>query len=341
MKIWQKLFLLGGWTLLSVGHVPAQTSTTFVVGAFNIENWNSIERHGQLNQPKPQAEKDAVLRVIASVHPDVLGLEEMGAPDDLAELRAGLTSRGVQYPYAEYVQGADPDRRICLLSRFPIVQRQSRTDYTYRLNDQPTPISRGILDVVVQVNERYSFRAIVVHLKSKRTIELGDQAAMRLEEAKLLRAHLTGILKSNSATKLLAMGDLNDTPETLPIKTVLGEPPFALVALPCQTAKGYSGTHLWKFHGDWSRLDYLLASPSLANDFVPGSAHIAEGPAAGIASDHRLIYASFTAPMVGVAPVAASPIRRLIFTGSLMGVVLVAGVVAIVVARHRLLDSES
>ena len=340
MKIWRKVLLLGGWTLVLVGRVPAQTSTTFVVGAYNIENWNSIERHGQLNQPKPQAEKDAVINVIASVHPDVLGLEEMGTPDDLAELRAGLTGKGVVYPFAEYLQGADPDRRVCLLSRFPIVQRLSRTDYTYRLNDRPAPISRGILDVVVQVNDRYSFRAIVVHLKSKRTIELGDQAVMRLEEAKLLRTHLNSIFKNNPTPKLLAMGDFNDTPETLPIKTVLGEPPFALVALPCQTSKGYSGTHLWRFHSDWSRLDYLLASPSLLNDFVTGSAHIYEGPAAGIASDHRVIYATFTTPAVVKGPVATNPIRRLVFTGILLGMVLVAGVVAIVVARHRLLDPE-
>ena len=337
----RKFLALAGLTLLLVGHGSAQTSTTFVVGAFNIENWNSIERQGKLNQPKPQAEKDAVLNVIASVHPDVLGLEEIGTSDDLAELRAGLTSKGVVYPFVEYLQGADRDRRVCLLSRFPIVERHSRTDYTYRLNDQVTPIGRGILDVVVRVNDHYSFRAIVVHLKSKRTIEFGDQAVMRLEEAKLLRAHLNGIFKSNPATKLLALGDFNDTPETLPVKTVIGEPPFALFALPCQTGKGYTGTHLWRFHSDWSRLDYLLASPNLSNDFVTGSAHIYEGPAAGVASDHRLIYAGFTAPAVVIAPVATNPIRRLIFTGSLMGVVMVAGVVAIVVARHRLLDPES
>ena len=336
-----KFLTLAGLVLLLAVHVSAQTSTTFVVGAFNIENWNSIERHSQLNQPKPQAEKDAVLNVIASVHPDVLGLEEIGTPADLAELRSGLTGKGVVYPYVEYLQGADRDRRVCLLSRFPIVERHSRTDYTYRLNGQAIPISRGILDVVVQVNDRYTFRAIVVHLKSKRTIEFGDQAVMRLEEAKLLRAHLNGICKSNPMTKLLALGDFNDTPETLPIKTVLGEPPCALFALPCQTGKGYTGTHLWRFHSDWSRLDYLLASPSLSNDFVTGSAHIYEGPAAGVASDHRLIYACFTAPAVVSAPIATNPVRRLIFTGSLMGVVMVAGVVAIVVARHRLLDPES
>ena len=336
----RKVLALAGLTLLLVGHVSAQTSTTFVVGSYNIENWNSIERNGQLNQPKPQAEKDAVVSVIANIHPDVLGLEEIGTTNDLAELRAGLTGKGVVYPFVEYVPGADSDRRICLLSRFPIVARHSRTDYTYRLNDRATPISRGILDVALQIADHYSFRAIVVHLKSKRAVEFGDQSEMRLEEAKLLRAHLADIFQRDPETKLLALGDFNDTPETTPIKTVMGPAPFALFALPCQTSRGYTGTHLWRFHSEWSRLDYLLASRALSNDFVAGSAQIYEGPDAGVASDHRLIYASFRTPTVGSAPLAGHPTRRLGLTTILLVLVLVAGGIAIVIARRELLDPK-
>ena len=252
----------------------------------------------------------------------------------------GLTGKGVVYPFVEYVPGADSDRRICLLSRFPIVARHSRTDYTYRLNDRATPISRGILDVALQIADHYSFRAIVVHLKSKRAVEFGDQSEMRLEEAKLLRAHLADIFQRDPETKLLALGDFNDTPETTPIKTVMGPAPFALFALPCQTSRGYTGTHLWRFHSEWSRLDYLLASRALSNDFVAGSAQIYEGPDAGVASDHRLIYASFRTPTVGSAPLAGHPTRRLGLTTILLVLVLVAGGIAIVIARRELLDPK-
>ena len=347
MKICRPCWLLAGLMLLQAGQVPAQTGTTFVVGTYNVENWNYIERHNQLNQPKPQVEKDAVLNVIASVNPDVLGLEEMGTTNELAELRAGLAGKGVAYPYSEYLQGADRDRRVCLLSRFPIVARQSRADDTYRLDNQPLPISRGILDVVLQVNDQYAFRAIVVHLKSKRAVEHDDQAAMRLEEAKLLRAHITGILKNDPATKLLAIGDFNDTPGTAPINTVMGEPPWALAALPCQTSKGYTGTHYWRFHGEWSRFDYLFASPGMANDVVAGSGHIYEGPSAGEASDHRLVSASFTTHATARVPVAAkprattNPTHSLLFTVILLIAVLAAGVIAIIVARRHLLDPAS
>ena len=336
MKIRPQLLLIAGLALLLASRVSAQTNVTFVVGAFNVENWNSIERHGQLNQPKPQAEKEAVISVIAHLHPDVLGLAEMGTPTDLAELRAGLADHGVVYPFWEHLQAADHDRRVCLLSRFPIVARQSRTDETYRLNGQTLPISRGILDVVIQVNDRYALRAVVAHLKSKRANEYEDQALMRLAEAKLLRAHLAGIFKTEPATKLIAMGDFNDTPGTAPIVTVIGEPPFALFPLPCQSRQGYTGTHIWKFHSEWSRFDYLLASPGLSNDFVTGSAHIYEGRDGSEASDHRLIYASFKTTTTDHLPIAANPTRKLGFTILLLVVVITTGAVLLVVARRQL-----
>ena len=62
--------------LVLVPALWAQSSNTFIIGAFNVENWNSIERHGQTNEPKPQVEKDAVVNAIATVRPDVLGIEE-------------------------------------------------------------------------------------------------------------------------------------------------------------------------------------------------------------------------------------------------------------------------
>lgn len=320
-------------TLAWVPALLAQSNGTFVIGAFNVENWNSIERHGKPNIPKPAAEKEAVVQVISSARPDVLGLEEMGNTNDLAELRAALAAKGVDYPHWEHVQAADPDRHVCLLSRFPITARHSRTDYTYPLNGQPTPIGRGILDVLVQVNDRYSFRALVLHLKSKRSSEHGDQAAMRLAEAQLVRNHITGLLQQNPQQNLIAMGDFNDTPETPPIQAVIGTPPFVLFPLPCTTSRGHSGTHYWARSNEWSRIDYLLASPGMSNEFVTGSAHIYEGPLAGKASDHRMVYAGFYDHDVnGVAAPTAGKTRAL----GLMYLIIV-GLLAVVVVLAVLL----
>ncbi|MCG3149927.1 MAG: hypothetical protein PCFJNLEI_03394 [Verrucomicrobiae bacterium] len=292
--------------------LAAVTNSTLIIGTYNVENWNYIERNKKPNQPKSAAAKQAVVNVIVATQPDVLGLQEMGNTNDFAELRTMLEKNGLVYPHWEHVQGPDKDRHVCLLSKFPIVARNSRTDYSYDLNGQIDRISRGLLDVSVRVNDQYWFRALVVHLKSKRQVENAPgQALVRLEEAKLVRAHLGKILKHDAHANLITLGDFNDTPDSPPFQTILGEPPFSLFPLPAKTARGYEGTHLWRARGEWSRIDHLLASPGLSNEYVAGSATIREGKDDSEASDHRLVSAKFYTHDIGPVPtaeIAAAPV---------------------------------
>jgi endonuclease/exonuclease/phosphatase family metal-dependent hydrolase len=308
----KKLFAL--FLALALAQVAPAVSTnaTFILGTYNVENWNYIERDKKPNQPKPPAAKEAVVNVIVAVQPDVLGIQEMGNTNDFAELRQMLRARGQDYPYWEHVQGPDKDRHVCLISKFPIVSRQSRTDYTYDVNGWLSRMGRGVLDVTIRVNDQYWFRAVVVHLKSKRQADNApDQALVRLEEAKLVRAHLGKILKHDPYANLIALGDFNDTPDSLPYKTIVGDPPFALFPLPGKTARGFDGTHFWRGRREWSRIDHLLVSPGMSNESIAGSATIREGKDDAEASDHRLLYAKFHASDIGPPPtaeIAAAPI---------------------------------
>ncbi len=271
----------------------APVTNTFCVAAYNVENWVLMERNKKPDQPKPAAAKQAVFEMLAKVRADVLGLEEVGTTNELAEIATGLAARGLDYPYREWIQGADENRHVALLSRFPITDRLSRTDYTYTLGTNVMRIQRGILDVGIKVNDRYSFRAIVVHLKSRRQVEEFDQAAARLGEARLLRSHIGKILKADHDRNLIVMGDFNDTPESEPIKAILGEAPFALTMLNPADNKGYFTTHFWRAKREWSRIDYLITSPGMAKEFVPDSARIGDFPMWETASDHRPIFARF------------------------------------------------
>jgi endonuclease/exonuclease/phosphatase family metal-dependent hydrolase len=287
------LCLLG---LLAAGTVWAESSNSFIVATYNVANWNFIERSRKPNLPKPTKEKEGAWTALAALKPDVLGVEEMGDTNDLAEFVAGLKKRGLDYPYTEWVAGPDTSRHVALLSRFPITQRFSATNDTYQLDHHPARVSRGILDVQVQVNPTYSFRAIVLHLKSKRTIEGSDQAQMRLAEAKLARAHVDAILKADPRQNIVVMGDFNDTPETAPVQAIAGTSSTSpLYVLPAKTDKGYVNTHFWMAHKEWSRIDYLMVSPGMSNEFVTGTATIYEGPGAKEGSDHRPVSGTFYA----------------------------------------------
>ena len=314
-------------SLLAATRLAAQSpdTNTFVVAAYNVENWLSMDRQGKADQPKPQSEKDALFKVVAQIHPDVLSVEEMGSTNDLAELAAGLRAHGVDLPYREWIEGADTNRHVSVLSRLPIVERFSRTDYNYLLNGKPQRIERGIIDVKIQVNDHYTFRAVVAHLKSKRQVEVGDQAVMRLEEAKLLRAHVGKALKNDPELNLIVMGDFNDTPESPPIRALVGELPFALIELLPVDSQGGHDTFYWKYRNQFSRIDYLITSPGMANEFVPDNAHIADVEGWDKASDHRAVYAKFYAHEVAKAA-PAPPAKSTQSQGSFVVACLAFGI---------------
>jgi hypothetical protein len=72
--------------------------------------------------------------VIQDIHPDILGVCEMGPPEEFADFKARLKSAGLDYPDTEYVQGPDPQRHVALLSKYPIASRQSLTDVPFEMD---------------------------------------------------------------------------------------------------------------------------------------------------------------------------------------------------------------
>src|ERR1043166_7817949 len=102
--------LLVALLLLPASRAIAQTTNTFTIASYNIENWLLMERHGTADQPKPEEEKAAVYKVIGSIHPDVQGVCEIGSTTDFGELANGLKESGLDYPFREWIEGANLDR---------------------------------------------------------------------------------------------------------------------------------------------------------------------------------------------------------------------------------------
>ena len=329
-------------SLLLAVSAGAQPTNTFTVTSYNVENWLSMERGGVAGVPKPLAQREAAVDTLATIRPDVLGLMEIGTTNDLTDLTDRLRARGMEFPYREWIQGFDTDRHVALLSRFPIAERHSRTDYTYTLGTKPMTMSRGILDVLLQVNPQYSFRVLVVHLKSKREVDYGDQARMRLEEARLLRQHIEAILQKHSRQNLLLIGDHNDTPETETMRPAVGTAPFQLFDLNPVDSRGYHDTHYWMARRQYSRIDYLLASPGMSNEYVAGSAHLVETNLWRRAGDHRPIFAQFYAYDMGEQlerPKALKAYRRPLWVlVAVAGAAVVIAIAAVAIVRQKRLN---
>lgn len=279
----------------------ASLAEDIVVAAYNLENYLRMDRRAKgemvTDAPKPEHEIGAIIRIISGLKPDILGLMEIGGPDMLDDLQARLKAAGVDLPHRVWVRGADEERHLALLSRFPITSDQSRNDVSFPLGGRIQRMPRGILDTTIQINPGYRLRLLGAHLKSKRTVPGYDETKLREEESRQLRVHTDAILQKDPATNLLLFGDLNDTKNEFPIRQIMGTPrtPTYMRDIWLRDSRGETWTHYWKTADIYSRIDYILVSPALAPEVIWKKCGIDDSPSWKEASDHRAIYATISA----------------------------------------------
>ena len=273
-----------------------------IVASYNVENYLEMERRvgGKTvpDAPKPEEEIAAVIEVVKEINPDILGIVEIGDETVLEDFRARLKAAGLDYPHKEWVKGADAARHLALLSRFPIVARNSRDEVPFEMNGTLMRVGRGILDVTVQLADNHPLRLVGAHLKSRREVPGFDQAEMRAKEAWLLRRHLDAILEANPQENLLLFGDLNDTKNEYPIKELTGsaKDPLRMKDLFLTDRYGYRWTHYWSAADIYSRIDYLLVSRGLWPEINMDKSGISSSKIWFKASDHRAVFTAIKTP---------------------------------------------
>lgn len=278
----------------------ARGAQEIVVGTYNLENYvsDSPRGPGDKTSARAKSEKaiDAVIRIVREINPDILGVCEMGSPERFEDFKKRLNEAGLGYVDSEYLQAADDDRHLALVSRFPIVARASRGDVPFELDGRPEKVRRGFLDVTVQVNPSYRLRLVGAHLKSKLPIPAGEALIRRLE-AEQLRKHLEGILTTAPDTNLLCYGDFNDTKNEPAIQEIMGPKKSSLhmADLWARDEVGDKWTHYWKVADQYSRIDYLFASPALFREVVLAKSRIYRSEFWNDASDHRPVFTTIIA----------------------------------------------
>lgn len=275
----------------------AVAARALTVGAYNVENYTVADRlvDGVYRKayPKPEAEKQALREAILGFAPDILAVEEMGGPPFLAELQADLRAAGLDYPHAAVLEAADADRHVAILSRLPFKDLRRHTQVGFKYFGQPDVVKRGVLEATFATSEG-DLTVFVIHLKSRRTERKDDpEGALQRElEAEAVRDLVLARFPDPAKAKFIVCGDWNDTRNSKPVRslakrgdTVLGE------ILRAYDSRGETWTHAYRREDSYSRIDYLLVSPSL-KPFVAhkGTAKIHDGPGVREASDHRPVY---------------------------------------------------
>ena len=261
---------------------------------YNLKNYLAMERriNGEViaAASKPESEINPLVEGIVAMAPDILGVCEIGDAAHIADLQSRLKAAGIDLPHTEMVtDSAGWNRNLALFSKFPIIARQSRDDYTYVIGDTKHAFQRGILDVTLAVNPQYHLRYVGLPLKSKREVPEGDETIMRLNEARLARQHVDRILEAEPGANLIVGGDFNALRNEPPIKTLQGSygRPDYMSSLTLSDQYGFHWTHHWSFADAYSRFDYALYSKGLEAEIDRDHCHIHHWEDWDKASDHR------------------------------------------------------
>ncbi|HEY3931126.1 MAG TPA: endonuclease/exonuclease/phosphatase family protein [Verrucomicrobiae bacterium] len=279
---------------------------TFRVATYNVENY--LDQPTESRHHAKSAEAKAKIREsIEAIKPDVIALEEMGSTNALMELRASLKTEGQDFPFWEWVEYADTNIHVAVLSKFPIVARHPHTNDEFLLDGRRFRVERGFAEVEIQATTNFTFTLIAAHLKSQLQIPNADEAEERLGEATVLRGIVDERFKENPDAKLIVLGDLNDSKNSDPIKKIIGRGKFKLndtrpaerngdnapAAPPYFEPRNVAWTYFYGADDTYSRIDYILLSPAMTRDWVKAGTYIPTIPNWGNGSDHRPIVATF------------------------------------------------
>jgi endonuclease/exonuclease/phosphatase family metal-dependent hydrolase len=244
-----------------------------------------------------------------AIKPDVIALEEVGSTNALLELQADLKAAGLDLPYWEQVAGYDTNIHISVLGRFAIVARHPHTNESFLLEGRRFQVSRGFAEMEIQVNVRYKFTLIAAHLKSRRPDPVADEEEWRYQEAVALRRVIDARLAADPGQKLVVLGDFNDVKDSKPLRAIMGRGHTRLFDTrpaerngdqPAQAGRGHelrniTWTHFYAKEDIYSRVDYILLSHGMEQDWLGAETYVLNSPGWGLASDHRPLVAGFVA----------------------------------------------
>jgi endonuclease/exonuclease/phosphatase family metal-dependent hydrolase len=286
--------------LLAHGH-----AAQLRIGTYNLESY--LETAIPNRSAKSAESKAKVRESILLLRPDIIALQELGSEGALLELRSSLKNQGLDLGHWMMVYAADTNIHVGLLSSIPFEHVRMHTNDSFLLNGRRFHVSRGFAEIDFRLETGYRFTLFAAHLKSKRAAIEADEAALRFEEAKILREAIDLRLTNDPQANLIVLGDFNDTRDSESIKTILGRGKNGLLdTRPAewdpeggrpprrqQGPRSITWTHFYSKPDIYSRVDYILLSKGMARSWVAIDSFVLKTADWGIASDHRPVLAAF------------------------------------------------
>lgn len=285
--------------------------------------------------PRTDAEGPVVEKKVANVSEnlrradaDVVALQEVGSPELLDRLIAGTA-------YAPAIVGTADKRgiRVAILSRLPVLWSQVHAPKVLPFPrfvegdldpfEGRIPLRRGIVHVRVDAGELGEIDVMTAHFKSnlgvwfKTTdgVEVPDLShrgraeasvrslVQRSAEALFVRGLVDDVLRQTPDHAIAVLGDLNDGPDSVPVRIVRGTKDLGDGYLQNANDRVPAERRHSTFHGGGpSLIDHILVSPKLARSLITTEIlneklrdhgpHVDDTPLTED-SDHALVVATF------------------------------------------------
>lgn len=262
--------------------------------SYNLKNYLSMEvyRKGGIKEkrPKDPAEIEAIIDIITREKPHILGICEIGTPEDLNNLQQRLKQNGLHLPHRVHTGGFDPVRHLAILSAYPILENNSQKNLPFQIGEFQRLMGRGILSVLIDLPIGPT-HFVGLHLKSKRPLKYLDQASIRLQEARLAKNHCNTILQADPSAQLILYGDINDTPRTPTLSILRGRShsKHHLKDIFVKDSRGQLWTYYWAYQQQYTRFDYVFTSRSATPLVNLKKSYLSDLEHWNQASDHRPI----------------------------------------------------
>lgn len=202
-------------------------------------------------------------QVIRDIDADILGVVE--AENRIALKRftdaAIVTSaKKPRYPHVMVIDGNDDrgiDVGILTKKKYPVTGIRSHVD---DLDGTLRVFGRDCPEYTVELPSGKRIIVLVNHFKSKGYGNPRENDATRLRQAKRVKA-IYRRLRNAGEEHVAVVGDLNDTPTSMPLEPLMGGDLRDIATHPAFTSDGRAGTY---GNGSASqKIDYVLLSPAL------------------------------------------------------------------------------
>jgi endonuclease/exonuclease/phosphatase family metal-dependent hydrolase len=181
---------------------------------------------------------------------------------------------------------------VAILSRLPVGPVTSYRHLKFKdAKGREMSFHRDLLQARIEPPGAPAFDVFAIHLKSKGGGEAEETLAVRMGEARQIRAIFDELLARDAEARFVLCGDYNDTLDSEPVLTIIGQGSGKLKCLADALPEADRITYNKEPYR--SMIDFIMASPGMAAHYRKDTYRIFQGDVSSIGSDHNPLSATF------------------------------------------------